>query len=153
MELIKRHKGLAIVGGLSLILLIILFIIFARMIFSSGKGEYGDRLNGLVKIDKADTEKLIDEIKAYDEVNDIKVRTQGKIIYMTITYGDNVSKDKAKEIADKTFGYYNEEVVGYYDFEYFLTQKKEVAEGEEDTSFTIAGTKHPNNDHISWTRN
>ena len=87
-----------------------------------------------------------------DEVREVSVRTQGKIIYMTITFEDDVSKDKAKEIANKTYGYYNEKVVKYYDFEYFLRQQKEVAEGEEDTSFVIVGTKHPNNDYISWTK-
>lgn len=152
MNLIKRHKGLAIVGGLALILLIVIFAIFARMLFSSGKGEYGDRLNGLVNIDKSETNKLISEIKDMDEVRKVSVRTQGKIIYMTITFEDDVSKDKAKEIANKTYGYYNEKVVKYYDFEYFLRQQKEVAEGEEDTSFVIVGTKHPNNDYISWTK-
>ena len=38
------------------------------------------------------------------------------------------------------------------DFEYLLTQNKEVAEGEEDTSFTVAGTKHPDKENISWTK-
>lgn len=153
MELIKRHKGLAIVGGLALILLIVIFAIFARMIFSSGGSEYGDRLNGIVKIDKSETEKLINEVKELTEVKDITVRTQGKIIYMTITFEDSVSKDKAKEIANKTYSYYDEKVVNCYDFEYFLKQDKDVAEGEEDTSFVIAGTKHPDNDYISWTKN
>ena len=153
MELIKRHKGLAIVGGLALILLVVMFAIFVRMIFSSGKTEYGDRLNGIVKIDKSETDKLISETKALDEVRDITVRTQGKIIYMTITFEDNVSKDKAKEIANKTYSYYDEKVIDCYDFEYFLRQQKEISEGEEDTSFVIAGTKHPDNDYISWTKN
>lgn len=152
MELIKRHKGLAIVGGLTLILVVVMFAIFAGMIFSSGNSEYGDRLKGIAKINKSETEKLIAEIKEYDEVNEIKVRTQGKIIYMTITYGDNVSKKTAKEIANKTYSYYSEEIVKDYDFEYFLTQKKEVAEGEEDTSFVVVGTKHPDHDYISWTK-
>ena len=152
-SLIKRHKGLAIVGGLALILLVVMFAIFARMIFSSGKTEYGDRLNGIVKIDKSETDKLISETKALDEVRDITVRTQGKIIYMTITFEDNVSKDKAKEIASKTLESYSEEVIKCYDFEYFLTQKSEAKEGEEDKTFTIAGTKHPDIDSISWTKN
>ena len=52
MELIKRHKGLAIVGSLALILLIIIFAIFARMIFSSGDSEYGDRLKNITKVEK-----------------------------------------------------------------------------------------------------
>lgn len=152
MEIIKRHKGLAIVGGLSLILLIVIFAIFARMLFSFGKTEYGDRLNGLVEVNPKETEKLITEIKDLEEVADIKVRFQGKIIYMTITYFENVNTDKAKEIANKTYQYYDKKVLDYYDFGYLLIQEKEVSKGEKDTSFKIAGTKHPDNDYISWTK-
>lgn len=153
MELIKRHKGLAIVGGLALILFIIMFMIFARMIFSNNGSEYGKRLNGIVKIDKDETKKLLGEIKDREEVIDASVRTQGKIIYMTIIYQDNVSKDKAKEIASDTYKYYSEDVISYYDFEYFLTQNEMLDEEGNDKSYTIAGTKHPDNDYISWTKN
>ena len=59
MNLIKRHKNLAIIGMLTLILLIIMFIIFARMIFSTGETEYGQRLKGLEKLDKSVTKEII----------------------------------------------------------------------------------------------
>lgn len=153
MELIKRHRGLAIVGGLSLILLIVMFAILARMLFSTGNSEYGDRLNGLVKIDSSETDKLKKEISSFEEVESVDVRVQGKIIYINILYTDTTSKDRAKEIANKTLEYYSEEVKEYYDIGYILHQNKEVAEGEEDTSFVIAGTKHPENTEISYTNN
>ena len=153
MELIKRHKGLAIVGSLTLVLLIIIFIISSRMIFTSGTTEYGNRLNELVKIDKSTTDKMKEEIGAMEEVEKISTRTQGKIIRITITYTDKTGKDKAKEIAKKALTYFEEDVVKCYDFEFLLTQNIEVEEGKEDPSFTIAGTKHPDKENISWTRN
>ena len=131
MKLIKRHKGLAIVGGLTLILLIVIFAMFSRMIFSNGKGEYGDRLNNIVDIPKDATDKMISEIKPKDEVEDVTVRTQGKIIYVTITYGEKVSKDKAKEIATKVLEYYDEDVKKCYDFEFLLTQKEKILKHQE----------------------
>lgn len=153
MELIKRHKGLAIVGSLALILLVIIFIIFSRMIFSTGKTEYGDRLKGLVTIPKEETKKVISETESLDEVKSVTVRTQGKIIYTTITYTDSTSKDKAKEIASKTLDYYSEKVVAYYDFEFFLTQEPKLDDEGNDTSYTISGTKIPDKEEISWTKN
>ena len=102
MKVLKRHKGLAIIGGLTLILLVVIFAIFSRMIFSTGKGEYGDRLNGLKEISKSVTDEVISETKELDEVIDVKVRTQGRIVYTTITFTKDTSKDKAKEIAAKT---------------------------------------------------
>ncbi len=158
-KLIQRHKGLAIVGGLTLILLIIIFAIFARMFLSNGD-EYGDRLKNLVKIDNSTINEVKDAISEYEEVEEISIRTQGKIIYTTITYTETTKKDKAKEIASKTLEYYDEEVIKYYDFEYLLNQKIEPTEEDddseeepEDKSFYIAGTKHPDLEKISWTKN
>ncbi len=153
MKMIERHKGLAIVGGLTLILIIVIFAMFSRMIFSNGKGEYGDRLNGIVAIPKDVTNKVIEETEAKDEVEDITIRTQGKIVYITITYTEKTSKDKAKEIASKILDYYDEEITECYDFEFLLTQKEKLNDDGKDTAFTIAGTKHPEREKISWTKN
>lgn len=153
MKLIKRHKGLALVCFLTLILMVILFLIVSRMFFSKDKSEYGDRLNGLVDISKSTLKEVKSKISENEDVVDVTVRTQGKIIYTTITFKDTTKKDKAKEIATTSLTYYSEEVINCYDFEYILTQKVEVKEGEEDTSFTIAGQKSPDNEKISWTKN
>lgn len=153
MNLIRRHKGLAIIGGLTLILLVILFAIFSRMIFSTGKGEYGDRLKNIINISKDTIKKIIDETKELDDVEDITIRTQGKIVYTTITLTESTSKDRAKEIANKTLEYYSEEEIECYDFEFFLTQKEMLDDEGNDKAYTIAGTKHPEKDSISWTRN
>ena len=153
MNLIRRHKGLAIIGGLTLILIVVLFAIFSRMIFSTGKGEYGDRLKNIVNISKDTIKKVIDETKELDEVEDITIRTQGKIVYTTITFTESTGKDRAKEIASKTLEYYSEEEIECYDFEYFLTQKEMLDDEGNDKAYVVVGTKHPEKDNISWTRN
>ena len=153
MKVIKRHKGLAFVCLLTIILIAILFVIFSRMLFSSGKSEYGDRLNGIVSVSNSTLEEVKNKISDNEEVVDVSIRIQGKIIYTVITYSDKMKKDKAKELANASVGYYDEKIINDYDFEYILTQKAVVKDGEEDTSFTIVGSKCPDNDKISWTRN
>lgn len=156
MNLIKRHKGLAIVGGLSLILVIVMFAIFARMIFSTGDNEYGQRLNGLEKIDKNVTKKIVNETKELEQVEDITIRTQGKIIYTTIVFKEGTKINKAKEIANNTLTKYDEEIVKDYDFGYFLKENiidtEEEDNKEEKKGFVVAGTKHPDLKSISWTK-
>lgn len=147
MGLIKRHKGLAIVGGLALIFLIIMFIIFARIAFGSGKTEYGDRLKGIPKITSKDQSEIVEKIKEKDEVEDVKIRKQGKIIYTTIYYKEDTSTKKAKEIAAETLEFYEKEIISSYDFGYFLIETTEEEEG-----YKIAGTKHPDNEEIAWTK-
>lgn len=156
MNLIKRHKGLAIVGGLTLILIIVMFAIFARMIFSTSDSEYGERLKGITKLDKNVAKEIMEETKELDEVENLTIRVQGKIIYTTIYFKEGTKKDKAKEIANNTLKKYSEEIIKDYDFGYFLKEnikEVEVKEGEEaKKGFTVAGTKHPEIDKISWTK-
>ena len=153
MKLLKRHKGLAIVGGLTLILLIIIFAICSRMILSTGKGEYGDRLKGIKAISSDVTKKVVTELKEKDEVEDASVRIQGRIVYTTITFTAETGKDKAKEIAAKTLEYYDEETIATYDFEFLLTQVEQLDDEGNDKAYVVAGNKHPSKEKISWTRN
>ena len=153
MKLIKRHRGLAFVCLLTLILIAILFIIFSRMLFSSNKSEYGDRLNNIVNINKKTIEEAKTKISENEGVEKVTIRTQGKIIYTTIIFDEKTKKDKAKEIAATSLTYYSEDIIECYDFEYILSQNIEVKEGEEDKSFTIVGQKGPDNTKISWTKN
>ena len=153
MDLIKRHKGLAIVGGLSLILLLIIIIIFSRMIFSKNKSEYGDRLKNLVKIENKVFEEVKKDASKEAGVKKVTIRTQGKIVYTTITVDEKMPKDKAKEIAKKTLEKYSEKEIENYDFCFFITQEKVLDKEENDISYTISGTKIPDKEEISWTKN
>lgn len=153
MNLIKRHKGLAIVGGLALILIIIIFAIFARMIFSTGDSEYGHRLDNIVKIDNNTTKEIIEEVKENDIVENITIRTQGKIIYTTIEFKEGTNSNKAKEIASNTLTKYDEDIIECYDFGFFLKEIMAESEDEVKQGFLIAGTKHPSTEKISWTKN
>lgn len=154
MNIIKRHKWLALICGLTLILIIIMTIIFARMLFSNGNSEYGQRLDDIVELKKSDMTKIIEENKSLEEVEDITIRTQGKIIYTTITLKAGTKLDKAKEVANNTIKKYDDDVIECYDFEFFL--KENVVDNEEteevETGYTVAGTKHHHNDKISWTK-
>lgn len=148
MNIIKRHKGLAVICLLTIILLVVIFLILSRMIFNKNNSTYGDRLNALVEIDKSTNDKIISEYKEKKEISDINIRTQGRIIYATIKVNEGTKLDKAKELAEKIISYYNEEVISYYDFGFFL---EEVITSKEDTKgFIITGTKHPDNEKVSW---
>lgn len=153
MNLIRRHKGLSIVLGLTLILLIIIFIIFSNMIFTNGDTIYGNRLEDIAKVNKNVTDSIIDELKEIEDVEDAKIRIQGKIIYTTIKFAEGTDLDDAKNIASETLSSYKEEVLEDYDFGFFLKENVEKTdeEDEENTGFVVAGTKHPKTDKISWT--
>ena len=66
---------------------------------------------------------------------------------------NKTSKDKAKEIAKDTITKYDEKVIECYDFEFLITQEPILDKDGNDSAYTISGTKHPDNENISWTRN
>lgn len=154
MNVIRRHKWLAIIGSLTLILIVVMFAIFAKMIFSNGDSEYGQRLDGLVKLDKNITKEIINEIKELESVENIKIRTQGKIIYTTIEFTTGTKLDDAKNIAQISLSKYEDKITNYYDFGYFIKENVEDNKETEEIEkgFISAGTKHPDNDKISWTK-
>ena len=154
MNIIKRHKGLALVGGLTFILLIVMFAILSKVLFSNGDSVYGQRLKGISKLDKNVTKEIINTTKELENVEDIEIRTQGKIIYTTIIFTEGTSLEKAKEIASETLTKYEEKITDDYDFGYLLKENLEDNKETEEVEkgFVSAGTKHPDNDKISWTK-
>lgn len=154
MNVIKRHKGLAIVGSLTLILLIVMFAIVSKIIFSNGESVYGPRLDGIAKLDKNITKEIVNTVNELEEVENIKIRTQGSIIRTIIIFKKGTNLNKAKEIASETLTKYDEDITADYNFEYYLKENvvddKETEEVEE--GFASTGTKHPKKDKITWTR-
>lgn len=149
-KLIKKHKGLFIVGTFSLILLIVMIIACLKMFILSSSNKYGRRLDGIEDIVISnDTYKNVKEtVKENTEVVDVTVRLQGKIVYTTITYNADTSVAKAKEIALASLKNYSSEELNYYDFSYILTQDFE--ETEKNKHFIVMGYKHPSTSEIAW---
>ena len=148
-NLLSRHKILAVICLLALIVIIILFYMFCS-IFVGGSDKYGNRLDGIeeVEISKSEMSDIADAIAKDDSVDSAKVRLQGKIIYIDIVYKKDVSKDKAKEIAVKSLDNFDKKEKKFYDFEYVLTQN--VGDNKEDTGVKITGAKTPKTDSISF---
>ena len=154
MNVIRRHKWLAIISSLTLILVIVIFAIFAKMIFSNGDSEYREKLNGLVKVDQNLIKEIIKETKKQENVEDIEIIVKDGIVRSVIEYTAGTKKDKAIEIAEEILTKFDENIIKNYEFGYSLTENVEDNKetDEIETGFNIAGTKHVDNDKISWTK-
>lgn len=150
MKIIKKYKGLFIIGGLLLVLIIILIMIFGRMLVKTDSNTYGNRLKNIVEVTEKENRKISKALEENDEVEKVEIRVQGKIIYVHINYKKGTSIDKAKEIANKIPGMYEEEVIKDYDLGLFLIEDDD--ENEETKEFLVAGTKHPDMESISYTK-
>lgn len=151
LKFINKHKGLSIVIGLSLILFIIMLIIFISLVFSRGKGAYGNRLDGIenVKLEKSFLDSIKEELTNDTGIAKAKVRLQGKIVYIDMEAEEDTSVDTAKELSSKILEKFSKDELEFYDICYMIKWTKENENKEKEIT-VIEGTKHPLKENISW---
>ncbi|MBO6145813.1 MAG: hypothetical protein J6O62_03350 [Bacilli bacterium] len=150
-----------------LILLVVFFIciFFLRGVFFTGSGsKYGNRLDGINKISFTDKDQksITDSISADEKVSTAKIVIHGKIINVIFNVNKDVSVDDAKAIAQASLEKFSNEVKGFYDIQYMITNTEEVGEEVQTTNqdgstttevkkkFPIMGYKNSNKDSIVW---
>lgn len=152
LNFVNKHKGLSIVCGLALILFIIVFIILISLFITTGKGTYGDRLDGIEDVKLSDS--FLNEVKTSLEENDniesANVRLQGKIVYIEFQTKSGVNTDAVKSISDEVLEKFSEDELKFYDFSFIVKWVNETDDGEKTTA--IEGYKHHNKTVISWTK-
>lgn len=146
MSFIKKHKKLCIVGIILLVLLVLLIVLFKTFSVDYSLDEYGDRLDGIEKVEikKSVSDKLVSEIKDIESVKKVNYRLKGRLVYIEIMFNEDVSIENAKEIAAKSLEYFTDNQKAFYDFEFILTNEKET-EG-----YPELGSKHKSSDNIVW---
>ena len=147
--LISRHKVLAIICLITIVIIAILSYVFLSVLIN-GNNKYGNRLDGIEEVEISDERisGLEEELEGRDEVSSASVRIQGKIIYINIVFNNDVSLDTAKDIANGTLDSFEDDEESFYDFGFYLTQVG--SEDEEGDYFVVTGSKHVGADEISY---
>ena len=146
MKFIKKHKKLSIALLILIVLIVMFSILLKAFSVDYSLDEYGDRLDGIEKVEikKSESNKLISEIKDIESVKKVNYRLKGRLVYIEIEFNEGVSVENAKEIASKTLDYFTDKQKSYYDFDFILTSEKDT-EG-----FPELGSKHKSSDSIVW---
>lgn len=152
MNFIKEHKAFSVVLGIAIICFIILLVTFLMVFIGHGGSAYGDRLEGIeeVKLSNKKLENINDNLEAEEVVSSSKVRVQGKIVYVTIHFINGTNIEKAKTIATKVLEEFDEDELGFYDFEFLISE--ETSDDSEGVTFSGAGTKHYSKEEITWNK-
>lgn len=144
MKFLKRNKNIIIT--LVIFFILILFCIQIKNILfpNDGLAVYGNRLDGKIEVSK-NLNKSIKEILP-EGATKVTVRDAGRILNVTITVADDITRDVAKTYAVKSLEALSDEEIRYYDIQYFLVKNAEAAE------FPVIGYKIPSAENISWTK-
>lgn len=148
-DFIKRKKYILLIGFSLLILLIIMFFAVKDLFFTTGKDNYGDRLDGIENYPINDDKQsdVINTLKENDIVNSVSIDIKGRIINIIIDVNDGVSVNDAKALSLKALEKFSSDELGYYDVQFYLT---ESANESEDNKFPIMGSKSAKSDVVSW---
>ena len=139
-----------VLATIVIICFIIILIVVLQMFFGVSSSAYGDRLDNIQDMPFTDenSNAISAKIKESEGVSDVNVHSQGKIIYVRITF-NGVTIDKAKEIAATALEAINEEYQALYDVHFTLVQEgTDTSDG-----FTIMGAKNINRTSVIWNNN
>lgn len=144
MKFIKRNKSI-IITLVVFFILILLCVQIKNILFpNDGLAVYGNRLDGKVEVSK-NLDKSIKELLP-EGATKVTVRDAGRILNITITVSENITRDTAKSFATQSLAALSDEEIKYYDLQFFL-----VKETESD-QFPIIGYKIPSAENITWTK-
>ena len=148
MKNILRKKTKLILALSFLVIIVLALCIVYETIFSNNNGKYGDRLDGIEKVNvkakqKNEIKKNIESLEMSTSVN---VYLTGKIVKVVVTVKDDVDLSKAKESYGKLMEKLSDDQKKYFDVQVFLKKK-----GKDD-NFPTIGYKHHNKENVSWTK-
>ncbi len=145
MKFVERYKWLLILCGS----LLIIILVIAYFTFYNIKSVYGNRLEGinqvLIKEDLKNDFKS--NLLSLSEVDQVNIDIRGKIINIIIIIDDGINLEKAYQIADNLLTRFPNDILAFYDVQFFINLKNEVT----DYTFPIIGYKNKNSHNIVWT--
>lgn len=145
MKVVKKYIK-AIIAIVILIGIIVAIIFVKDMFTTETKAIYGTRTEGIskVKISDETINKVKDSLKEANQ--DVSVRVQGRIVYVSITAKDDTGLDAAKGFAPTALGCFSDAEKQYYDFQFLIKKNNDSKQ------FPIIGYKHRTRENISWTK-
>lgn len=147
MKFIKNHKLLVAFIVLLLISLILVAILLNQLIGGGKKGEYGDRLKGIEKVEISSSIKnqIEQEISKEEHIVKVKYHLQGRLVNVTIKVKDEKEVESLKELGNKILTYFDENQLSYYDIQILVNSDNKKSE-----KYPLIGYKHKTRDAINW---
>lgn len=145
----RKHRKAVNIGGIIIIGCLLVYGVFGFFTENTASPIYGNRLEGIKKVEiKKDKLKEAEENLLKDEnVEEVEIVTEGKMITATIKVKNEVDLDGAKKSVSKITSEFNEDELGFYDIELYVYK-----EDETKNNFPIIGHKKCGKDNISWTK-
>lgn len=146
-----ENRVLFVLFIIVLFCILIIMGVFLKYFFGSSKGSYGDRLDGIQEVEVTDEmqNNFLASMKKDELISDATIKVKGKIIYISLSFKDNVSLVEAQSKALASLMAFEQNYLDFYDFQYTL--KGNATENSE--GFLIMGAKNVNGSGLIWNNN
>ncbi len=145
---IKNNKLVVITFIICVIFVILVFAIKLTFFPDEGRAIYGDRLDGIEKVEITDSDAndVIKSLEDLDTVKEASTDIKGRVLNVLITVNDDVDLETAKGLTTTITDNLEKKQTSYYDIQVFISKDN------DDASFPIIGYKHQDKDGFSWTK-
>ena len=145
----SNNKVLLVLLGILVVCFLAIGILFYKYFYAGASGsKYGNRLSEIEKYPLSD--KLEDEIKSLytdnSKVGEVKVTTEGRVIYINIDFKETMKLNEAESLAEKSLDKIGENNLTYYDVQFILT----YSGTEENENFPVFGAISSNSLKVVW---
>ena len=151
MKFIKSHIKEFVLFTIAGLIILFCGISFAIMWFAGGDDIYGDRLDGIEKVQLSDgyIKDVVKNIKEKEFVSNVSYNLQGRLLSFLITVNDETNIDEAKNLGKIIIQGFNEEELAYYDLQVFLLDSG----SNEESRYPFIATKHKTSEDFVWSNN
>ncbi len=149
-ELWETNRIVFVLVCILIVCFVAIIIVASTFFITDNKSNYGGRLDHIeeYEITQEFKDSYIDSLKENKLVEDVKIRTSGRIVYVTISYKADTSLDEAKSVAAKSIELFSERILSYYDISLTIQSS-----GEENEGFTLMGARNTNGNGVIWNNN
>ena len=143
---IKKNKYTSIAVVAFIVLLLLLFIVYKAVMPSLGTPVYGNRLEGIEKVEIT-TDKMSERDKKVEKekyVSSSKTNVSGKTVDVVAVI-EGTKQSDAKKITDVILKEFDKDQVAYYDFQVFIK-----SENSKEKGYPIIAYKNKSNDKFSY---
>lgn len=158
MNFIKKNKTEFILLAVVLLILLVSAIMFLIVWFQGSNNKYGDRLNGIEKVELKENyiNGVLKKIKEEKEfVTKTEYNLEGRLLSIFATVKSYTDKNEAKKVGNVIKENLKEDELSYYDIQlYVIFEEDESKEKtEENKVYPIIGYKHRTSEDFVWSNN
>lgn len=149
MKFIKKNKITMLVIIIFIAVVYIGYFSLNNLFIKSDSPKYGDRLDGIEKVEikKETLSKLEKNLKDNKNVKAVSTNISGRTLDIIITVDDKLSLKDAKTIGSSSYSDLTEEQIKFYAVQVFIKKTD-----EKQNNFPIIGYKQKNSKALVWTK-